>query len=160
LQEEVDELAGDLQELGALRAETTKPGSTCDRLGFSFFGWTGLQPRARAACRKISADRGAGLVHSFIDNLPKTMFVFLPLLALVRHWQLAVRAGPGRRPSAQDRQRGRRRRAPGLRLPVAAARLRARTFQILHQVWNSGFRVYHLSRVTMTAAALYTALTL
>jgi hypothetical protein len=46
-------------------------------------GWAALQPRARAACHKIAEDRGAGLIRAFFANLPKMMFIFLPLLAVV-----------------------------------------------------------------------------
>ena len=83
LQDQIDELSGDLQGLRNLRSESARPGSVCDRVKFSIFGWTAMQTRARAACHKITVDHGAGLARSFIDNLPKMMFVFLPLLALV-----------------------------------------------------------------------------
>jgi Protein of unknown function (DUF3667) len=83
LQDQIDELSGDLQDLRSLQSGSTKRGSECDQLSFSIFSWLGLQTRARAACHKITVDAGAGLARSFIDNLPKMMFAFLPLLALV-----------------------------------------------------------------------------
>ena len=41
-----------------------------------------LQPRLRAACGKILLDSGAGLKQSFLHNMPRAMFVFMPLIAL------------------------------------------------------------------------------
>lgn len=80
---EIDGLSEQLQSLHGLQSEAAKPGSTCDRLSVSIFGWTALQPRIRAACHKITADRGASLARSFMNNLPKMMFILLPLVALV-----------------------------------------------------------------------------
>jgi hypothetical protein len=38
--------------------------------------------RLRAACARVSEDHGAGLGRAIVHNIPKAMFVFLPLLAL------------------------------------------------------------------------------
>jgi hypothetical protein len=38
--------------------------------------------RLQAACAKIADDHGAGLGRAIVHNIPKAMFVFLPLLAL------------------------------------------------------------------------------
>jgi hypothetical protein len=42
-----------------------------------------LEAPLRDACRRNFADQGKSLRHAFVANLPKTMFVFLPLVALV-----------------------------------------------------------------------------
>ncbi len=41
-----------------------------------------VQPALRASCLKVVADNGAGLKQSFRHNVPRMMFVFLPLIAL------------------------------------------------------------------------------
>ena len=38
--------------------------------------------RLQAACAKVAEDHGAGLGRAIVHNIPKAMFVFLPLLAL------------------------------------------------------------------------------
>ena len=38
--------------------------------------------RLQAACAEVAEDRGAGLGRAIVHNIPKAMFVFLPLLAL------------------------------------------------------------------------------
>ena len=38
--------------------------------------------RLQAACAKVADDHGAGLGRAIVHNIPKAMFVFLPLLAL------------------------------------------------------------------------------
>jgi hypothetical protein len=45
--------------------------------------WSGwLEPRLTASCYKVAADRGHGLEEQFAHNLPRALFLFLPLLAL------------------------------------------------------------------------------
>lgn len=39
-------------------------------------------PRLRAACYKIVEDRGERFIESFYHNLPRALFVLLPILAL------------------------------------------------------------------------------
>jgi len=38
--------------------------------------------RLQAACARVAEDHGAGLGRAIVHNIPKAMFVFLPLLAL------------------------------------------------------------------------------
>jgi hypothetical protein len=83
LRGQIDGLSQKLDELRAEQVALSKPGDGCDRLNFSFFGSKALQARTRAACKKIEADKGVGLTRTFIANLPKMMFIFLPILALV-----------------------------------------------------------------------------
>jgi hypothetical protein len=52
----------------------------CDKMQS---GIPGLQQLLRDACRRGLADHGAALKHAFVANIPKMMFVFLPLIALV-----------------------------------------------------------------------------
>lgn len=52
----------------------------CDRVRVSP-RW--LQPALQGACRRALADRGTALKHAFVANIPKMMFVFLPLIAFV-----------------------------------------------------------------------------
>ena len=44
---------------------------------------TRTTPSSQAACAKIAEDSGAELGKSVVHNIPRAMFVFLPLLALV-----------------------------------------------------------------------------
>jgi Protein of unknown function (DUF3667) len=49
-----------------------------------------LQPAAHRACLRIVADKGRSLQQAFLHNLPRAMFVFLPLLAavmLLMYWR-------------------------------------------------------------------------
>lgn len=49
-----------------------------------------LQPALRNACRKAVADEGRELRVAFLHNLPRAMFVFLPLLAgvmMLLYWR-------------------------------------------------------------------------
>ena len=43
----------------------------------------GGQERLRAACRKMAADNFSGFAQAMLDNLPKMMFLFLPILAVI-----------------------------------------------------------------------------
>jgi len=48
-----------------------------------------LEEPLRRACRRATADHGAAFRHAFVANLPKMMFVFLPLVAflmLLLYW--------------------------------------------------------------------------
>jgi hypothetical protein len=42
-----------------------------------------LEPTLRDACRRAQQDGGRALAHAFVANIPKMMFVFLPLMAAV-----------------------------------------------------------------------------
>ena len=79
---ERDKLAQRLDSLSKAMATAGAPDTGCDKLNFSFFGTDILLPRMRAACAKVLADKGAGLQREFLDNLPKLMFLLLPILAL------------------------------------------------------------------------------
>jgi hypothetical protein len=52
--------------------------------------WAGtLQPLFNQACRKSALDNGHGLQTEFLHNVPRAMFVFLPLLAglmMLMYW--------------------------------------------------------------------------
>ena len=50
----------------------------CDRLDVDP-QW--LEPALRDACRRAQQDGGRALGHAFVANIPKMMFVFLPLMA-------------------------------------------------------------------------------
>jgi hypothetical protein len=45
--------------------------------------WTWLQGRLRTACQRQIADNGKSAAHAFGSYVPKMMFIFLPLMALV-----------------------------------------------------------------------------
>ena len=45
--------------------------------------WPWLRDRLRGACRRQIADNGKSAAHAFGSYLPKMMFVFLPLVALI-----------------------------------------------------------------------------
>ena len=52
----------------------------CDELHSS---WRAIEPGLRDACRRTLGDKGRTAKHAFMANVPKMMFVFLPLIALV-----------------------------------------------------------------------------
>ena len=53
----------------------------CDTI--ALFGWLAAERALAAACRRQFADRGRSLGRAFIANVPKMMFVFVPLMAAV-----------------------------------------------------------------------------
>jgi hypothetical protein len=52
----------------------------CD--GVQAFGWRWLERALTVACRRAAADHGRSAARAFGANIPKMMFVFLPLMAL------------------------------------------------------------------------------
>ena len=56
----------------------------CDRIQFTVNmpGRAAAEQRMRRACKQVSADNGMSFGRALLDNVPKMMFVFLPLLAL------------------------------------------------------------------------------
>lgn len=61
-------------------AGTDLDAGDCDRISMR---WPWLQVRLRAACRREVADNGRSVAHAFGSYVPKMMFFFLPLMALV-----------------------------------------------------------------------------
>jgi hypothetical protein len=60
---------------------------TCRGFEFGDPRWT---QRARHACLEMARDNGAGFLHAVIANMPKAMFVFLPLIAflhMLMYWR-------------------------------------------------------------------------
>ncbi|HEY4973871.1 MAG TPA: hypothetical protein VII41_09700, partial [Steroidobacteraceae bacterium] len=45
--------------------------------------WPWLQQRLRTACQREIADNGKSVAHAFGSYIPKMMFIFLPLMALM-----------------------------------------------------------------------------
>ncbi len=68
---------------GAMAAEETQLTTFCDAFKNPDAGAGGNYPKFHAACIKIAEDSGAALFKSVVHNIPRAMFVFLPLLALV-----------------------------------------------------------------------------
>ncbi len=64
----------------AAAAGTDLDAGDCDRISMR---WPWLQARLRAACRREIADNGRSVTHAFGSYVPKMMFFFLPLMALV-----------------------------------------------------------------------------
>ena len=54
--------------------------ANCDELHSSF---TWLQNALRESCVRNKEDHGASVEHAFLANMPKMMFVFVPMMALV-----------------------------------------------------------------------------
>jgi hypothetical protein len=52
----------------------------CDHV--QAFGWRWLERALTDACRRAAADHGRSAARAFVANIPKMMFVFLPLMAL------------------------------------------------------------------------------
>ena len=46
-------------------------------------GDTWIDPALKRACNKATEDGGAGLTKAFMTNVPRALFVFLPLIAAV-----------------------------------------------------------------------------
>lgn len=61
----------------------TTPNSACVDVEYGGPGEQWLEPALKEACRKATADGGAGLAHAVIANVPRALFVFLPLIAAV-----------------------------------------------------------------------------
>jgi hypothetical protein len=69
---------------------TAGPGEAGSDLNFDLkdcdhveaFGWRWLERPLTDACRRAAADRGRSAARAFVANIPKMMFVFLPLMAL------------------------------------------------------------------------------
>jgi Protein of unknown function (DUF3667) len=55
-------------------------GGGCEKIELR---WPWLQARLRAACERQLADNGKSMSHAFASYIPKMMFLFLPLMALV-----------------------------------------------------------------------------
>jgi hypothetical protein len=68
---------------GAEAAGQTQLATFCDAFKNPGAGAGGDYPRLHAACNKLAEDSGAELYKSVVHNIPRAMFVFLPLLALV-----------------------------------------------------------------------------
>jgi hypothetical protein len=58
----------------------------CDELNVSGFGGQRLRAVLVGTCHRAAADNGYGLLTAFAETIPKTMFVFLPIVALVLLW--------------------------------------------------------------------------
>lgn len=55
----------------------------CEKLEYRGWVRATVEPRLRAACRSIAADDGAGFGSAFLRQVPRAMFVALPLFAAV-----------------------------------------------------------------------------
>jgi hypothetical protein len=67
-------------ELGEAGSDLNFDLKDCDHV--EAFGWRWLERPLTDACRRAAADHGRSAAHAFIANIPKMMFVFLPLMAL------------------------------------------------------------------------------
>jgi uncharacterized protein DUF3667 len=62
----------------------------CHNMGYAGPWQQRLGPLLMSACRKVVEDQGRSLRESFLHNLPRAMFVFLPLLAggmMLMYWR-------------------------------------------------------------------------
>jgi hypothetical protein len=57
--------------------------ANCNDAGWSVPGHPSWKPRMVHACNEITRDNGASLMHLVISTMPKAMFIFLPLVALL-----------------------------------------------------------------------------
>jgi len=73
-----DTAAQDAAAAGVTRA--TRSGNSC-QVEYDGPGAQTLRPLAVRACERIRQDRGRSLIEAFMHNLPRAMFLFLPLLA-------------------------------------------------------------------------------
>src|SRR5262249_28834528 len=77
--------AGEAQKPG-----TVPPEKVCDNMNYNgpFESW--LAPRLPDICRHVRADHGRGLWEGVLHNLPRALFLFLPLLAgfmMLLYWR-------------------------------------------------------------------------
>lgn len=63
-------------------ADATDP-PVCANLDYRGPGEARIRPALQHACRKAAADGGKGLTGAFMQNVPRALFVFLPLIAVV-----------------------------------------------------------------------------
>lgn len=68
---------------GPATSERTELARFCDSFKSTEPGAHDLRERFHAACHRIIEDRGEELGKAIVHNIPRAMFVFLPLLALV-----------------------------------------------------------------------------
>lgn len=66
---------------GAAPAQAEDPGKACTDFEYNGPFRDAVRARLPAQCRKIVADNGRSLSHAFVQNLPKGLFVLLPLIA-------------------------------------------------------------------------------
>ena len=66
---------------GAGPAKGEDAARACSRFAYNGPFKDAVMARLPAQCRKIAADNGRSLSHAFIQNLPKGLFVLLPLIA-------------------------------------------------------------------------------
>jgi len=61
------------------------PADICNEISLQLFGrvYPALQARLRHGCLTTVADRGESILHVALSTLPKAMFIFLPLIALL-----------------------------------------------------------------------------
>jgi hypothetical protein len=58
-------------------------GDNCTGIEYDGPGDSWLEPAFKSACDKALADGGANLARAFVANVPRALFVFLPLIAAV-----------------------------------------------------------------------------
>ncbi len=68
-------------ELGEAGSEYNVDHKDCDHV--QAFGWQWFERSLTEACRRAAADHGRSAARAFVANIPKMMFVFLPLMALL-----------------------------------------------------------------------------
>ncbi len=66
---------------GTTPAKGEDADKVCSRFTYNGPFKDAVKARLPAQCRKIAADNGRSLSHAFIQNLPKGLFVLLPLIA-------------------------------------------------------------------------------
>jgi hypothetical protein len=72
------------ERLGDIAAAAgSREGAACEGLTYSGPWADYLQPRFKRGCERASADGGRTLGREFMANVPRMLFVFLPLIALV-----------------------------------------------------------------------------
>jgi hypothetical protein len=75
--------AGQPDQARSTPATQADKGAWCDRISYGGPWRTTVEPRLRAGCRKTVEDRGAALEAEFFHQMPRAMFVLLPLIALL-----------------------------------------------------------------------------
>ena len=68
---------------GTTETAEQRSGRVCANASYNGPGEAWITPRVAEACRKVVIDNGQGFVHSFLANIPRSLFILLPGLAVL-----------------------------------------------------------------------------
>ena len=68
---------------GTTETAEQRAGRVCKNTRYSGPGEAWITPRVAEGCRKVVIDNGQSFLHSFLANIPRSLFILLPGLAVV-----------------------------------------------------------------------------